>query len=162
MSVIPTEGTYSKLGTALHTVFLLWLRGLRTQLVSMRMQVRSLALLSELRIWRLLWLWCRLAAVALIWPLAWEPPYVVSTALKRPKKKKKGETSIAVRGRQARARWGQLRKQGFVLFFNFIRMQLIYNVALVSGVGILFHVQGKTAVDFLKISLLEFLSWLSG
>ena len=23
----------------------------------------------------LLWLWCRLAAAALIWPLAWELPY---------------------------------------------------------------------------------------
>ena len=37
----------------------------------------------------LLWLWCRLAAVALIRPLAWEPPYATGVALKRPKKKKK-------------------------------------------------------------------------
>ena len=40
----------------------------------------------------LLWLWCRLAATALIRPLAWEPPYAVEAALekaKRPKKKKK-------------------------------------------------------------------------
>ena len=36
----------------------------------------------------LLWLWCRLAAVALIGPLAWEPPYAAGTALKRQKKKK--------------------------------------------------------------------------
>lgn len=28
-------------------------------------------------------LWCRQAAVALIWPLAWEPPYATGTALKR-------------------------------------------------------------------------------
>ena len=35
----------------------------------------------------LLWLWCRLVAVALIRPLAWEPPYAAPTAL--PKKKKK-------------------------------------------------------------------------
>ena len=109
MSVIPTEGTYSKLGTALHTVFLLWLRGLRTQLVSMRMQVRSLALLSELRIWcccelcvgcrygldlSLLWLWCRPAATAPIRSLAWEPPYAAGAApekTKRQKKKKKKE-----------------------------------------------------------------------
>ena len=35
----------------------------------------------------LLWLWCRLAAVAQIRPLAWEPPpYAAGTALKRPKK----------------------------------------------------------------------------
>ena len=36
----------------------------------------------------LLWLWCRLAAVALIQPLAWEPLYVMDMALKSKKKKK--------------------------------------------------------------------------
>ena len=30
----------------------------------------------------LLWLWCRLAATALIGPLAWEPPYAMRMALK--------------------------------------------------------------------------------
>jgi len=39
----------------------------------------------------LLWLWCRLAAAALIRPLAWEFPYAVGAALKRHKKKKKKE-----------------------------------------------------------------------
>ena len=34
----------------------------------------------------LLWLRCRLAAVALIGPLAWEPPYAVGVALKRQKR----------------------------------------------------------------------------
>ena len=42
----------------------------------------------------LLWLWCRLAATALIGPLAREPPYAVGSALKRPKKKKKELLSI--------------------------------------------------------------------
>ena len=37
----------------------------------------------------LLWLWCRPAAVTLIRPLAWEPPYVVGVALKSKIKKKK-------------------------------------------------------------------------
>ena len=37
----------------------------------------------------LLWLWCGPAAEALIRPLAWELPYVVGEALKKPKKKKK-------------------------------------------------------------------------
>ena len=37
----------------------------------------------------LLWLWCMLAAVALIGPLAWEPPYVAGAALKKKEKKKK-------------------------------------------------------------------------
>ena len=33
----------------------------------------------------LLWLWYRSAAVALIGPLAWEPPCAVGTALKKNK-----------------------------------------------------------------------------
>ena len=33
-----------------------------------------------------LWLWCRLAAIALIELLAWEPPYAIRVALKRKKK----------------------------------------------------------------------------
>ena len=37
----------------------------------------------------LLWLWCRLAGTALIWPLAWEPLYATGTALKKKEKKKK-------------------------------------------------------------------------
>ena len=35
------------------------------------------------------WLWCRLAATALVRPLAWEPPYAAGVALERQKKKKK-------------------------------------------------------------------------
>ena len=35
----------------------------------------------------LAWLWLWPAAVALIGPLAWEPPYASGVALKRPKKK---------------------------------------------------------------------------
>ena len=37
----------------------------------------------------LLWLWCRPAAAAPIWPLTWEPPYAAGAALKRQKTKKK-------------------------------------------------------------------------
>ena len=37
----------------------------------------------------LLRLWCRPAAVALIRPLAWEPPYAVGAALKNKNKNKK-------------------------------------------------------------------------
>ena len=75
----------------------------------MSLQVRSLASISVLRIWcchelgvgrrcgsdpELLWLWRRLAAVALIRPLAWEPPYAASVALKRtPPPKKKDENA---------------------------------------------------------------------
>ena len=32
-----------------------------------------------------LWLWCRLAATSLIWPLVWEPPYAAGAALKKKK-----------------------------------------------------------------------------
>ena len=37
----------------------------------------------------LLWLWYRPTATTPILPLAWEPPYAMGAALKRPKKKKK-------------------------------------------------------------------------
>ena len=37
----------------------------------------------------LLWLWCRLAATALIRPLEWEPPHATGSALKGQKTKKK-------------------------------------------------------------------------
>ena len=37
----------------------------------------------------LLWLWCRLAAGALIGPLAWEHPYAKGEVLKRQKTNKK-------------------------------------------------------------------------
>ena len=36
----------------------------------------------------LLWLWCRLAAVAPTGPLAWEPSYATGAALKSKKRKK--------------------------------------------------------------------------
>jgi len=37
----------------------------------------------------LLWLWCRLTAIAPIRPLAWEPPYAVGVALEKAKRQKK-------------------------------------------------------------------------
>ena len=37
----------------------------------------------------LLWLWRRPAAMALIRPLAWEPPYAAGAALEKAKRKKK-------------------------------------------------------------------------
>ena len=43
---------------------------------------------DAVQIWALLWLWGRLAAAALIQPLAWELPYVAGVVLKRKKKKK--------------------------------------------------------------------------
>ena len=75
----------------------------RIWLESMRTQVWSLASLSGLMIqhchelWccrhgsnhELLWLWCRLAAIAIIRPLTWEPPYSTGEALKWLKKEKR-------------------------------------------------------------------------
>jgi len=43
----------------------------------------------------LLWLWRRPAAVALIRPLVWEPPYAAGVALKR--QKTKGKTTTTTR-----------------------------------------------------------------
>ena len=48
----------------------------------------------------LLWLWCRLAAIALIRPLAWEPPYAMGAALemaKRQKTKQKPKMAILLK-----------------------------------------------------------------
>ena len=47
---------------------------------------------------KLLWPWCRLAATALIQPLAWEPPYAVGVAQKRKKERKEGSAHSS--GRQ--------------------------------------------------------------
>ena len=70
----------------------------------MRLQVRSLPLLSGLTIWvavscgvgcrrgsdpMLLWLWCRPAATAPIQPIAWRPPYAAGAALEKAKRQKK-------------------------------------------------------------------------
>ena len=38
------------------------------------------------------WLWCGPAAVALMRPLAWDPPYAMGEAPKKAKKKKKKST----------------------------------------------------------------------
>ena len=71
----------------------------RIQLGTMRLWVLSLASLNGLRIqcchelWYRLqrsldmaWLWCGLATVAPIQPLAWESPYAMGVALKSQKK----------------------------------------------------------------------------
>jgi len=79
----------------------LWLDGLRTRLVTMKMWVRSLASLNALRTWHccelgcrsqtglrfgLLWLWCRQTARAPI-----RLPYAIGVVLKKKKKRKKKE-----------------------------------------------------------------------
>ena len=86
--------------------FPLWLSGLRTRLVSMRMWVRSLASVTGLRIQRCLELWCRLqtqlgfriavvvcrpAAAA---PLAWKLPYATGAAVKKKQKTKKRSNAL--------------------------------------------------------------------
>ena len=55
----------------------------RIQLETMRLR----ASLSGLRIWHSHELWCTLAAIAPIRPLAWQPPYVAGVALKKQIKK---------------------------------------------------------------------------
>ena len=76
----------------------------RTRLGTMRLRVRSLASLSGLRVRRCRELWRRLAATALIGPLAWEPPDAVGVALKKTKrhrkKKKKRQQNPSVEIRE--------------------------------------------------------------
>ena len=62
--------------------------GLRSRLVFIRMQVRSLASLSGLRIPALPQAVAQVADAALIQLLAWELPNATGAALKRKKKKK--------------------------------------------------------------------------
>ena len=61
----------------------------RIRLGTMRFLVPSLASLSGLRIHCCYELWCRMAVAAPIRPLAWEPPYARSAALKKSKSKAK-------------------------------------------------------------------------
>ena len=83
--------------------FPLWLSGLRPDIVSLRMQVLSLDLLSGLRIWHchscsigpkwcsdpeLLWLWCTPAAAALILPPLSELPYAEGVVFKQTNRQK--------------------------------------------------------------------------
>ena len=101
---------------------------------TMMWQVRSLASLSGLRIWpccacgvgrrrgsdpALLWLWCRLAAVAPIGPLPWEPPCATGAALKN-KTKQNNAWSLLGRARSQvpKCVWsdskGRCVTQGFI------------------------------------------------
>ena len=59
------------------------------ELVTMRLWVPFLASLSGTRIQCCCELWCRLAAVTLIGPLAWELPYAADAALKGKKQGKR-------------------------------------------------------------------------
>ena len=84
----------------------------RIQLVTMKLQVRSLSLLSGLRIQHCRELWCRLqtrlgpciavavwrrsAAVSPIRPLAWKPLYAMGVVVKKAKKKKKKKGNNAM------------------------------------------------------------------
>ena len=76
---------------------------LKIGLGTMRLQARSLALLTELRIWRYYELWCRSqmwlgsgVAVALAqaggyssnWTPAWEPPHAAGAALEKTESQK--------------------------------------------------------------------------
>ena len=79
----------------------------QTRLGTMKFWVPSLALLRGLRIGiavscgvgrrcgsDLAWMWCRLAAVALMRPLAWEPLYAEGMALKSKRQKKNPKTQV--------------------------------------------------------------------
>ena len=58
----------------------------RIQLASMRMLGLIPGLAQCLKDLVLLWLWCRIAAIALTWPLAWVLPYALGARTPPPKK----------------------------------------------------------------------------
>ena len=57
-------------------------------------RVRALASLIVLSIQHCHELWCRPAAVVLIGPLAWEPPYATGVVLKRKKRKRNNGAAL--------------------------------------------------------------------
>ena len=62
------------------------------------------------------WLWCRLAAISLIRPLAWEPPYAMGVALKRQKtkknkKKKKKRREEKREGKERKGKKGEKKRK---------------------------------------------------
>ena len=97
----------------------MWFSRLRTRLVSVRMWVQSLASLQH-RSWR--WLGFGIAvavaypaAAAPIQPLAWEPPYPESMALKRKnRKKKKKKKKQIFSGSYYAESWGYIKKENLL------------------------------------------------
>ena len=64
----------------------------------------------------LLRLWCRLPAISLIRPLAWEPPYAMGVALKRQKtkkikKKKKKRREEKREGKERKGKKGEKKRK---------------------------------------------------
>ena len=55
----------------------------------------------------LLWLWCRLAAAAMIGTLAWELPYATSVALKEKRKEGRNGRREGEEGRKQRRKGGK-------------------------------------------------------
>ena len=65
---------------------------------TMRFRVPSISVLAQwVKDLVVLWLWCRPAAVVLIRPLAWEPPYAMGAALKGKNKQTKLYSAIILR-----------------------------------------------------------------
>ena len=96
----------------------------------------------------LLWLWCRLAAVALNQLLAWEPPYVTSVALKSKKLKNPTMqyyficTRFAIIRETDRQVWQFLEK---------LNINLPYDSATKSNKN---HIHTKTCPQMLRAALL--------
>ena len=56
----------------------------------------------------LLWMWCSLAAIALIRPLAWVPPYAMDVALRRQKIRFGGGVTFCIYRDFGGTVWGAL------------------------------------------------------
>ena len=85
----------------------------------------------------LLWLWHKLAAVALIWPLAWEPPYAAGVALEKTKKKKKKDIILGSRNKKFQFFYYRLcislRIVGFCLFVCFYFFGCTHSIYKLPG-----------------------------
>ena len=126
------------------------------------LQVRSLASLSGFQhcheLWCrsqqhgwdlvMLWLWCRLAATAPTWTLAWELPYAVDVALKKTKKKKERERERNV--------LRSMKKMGVPNVAQWIK-----NLTVASGVTVEAWVQSPAQCSGLKDPVLPQLQFKS-
>ena len=93
----------------------------------------------------LLWLWHRLAAVALIWPLAWEQTNALDVALKKKKKKKK-ERCINCNSGQCVKQWllpHSLTKQWLLSIYVWIFLWPHLQNMEVPGLGVELEQQPK-------------------
>ena len=106
----------------------------------------------------LLWLWYTLASAAVIWPLAWELPYVIGTALKRQKKKKQKQKKTKRKKKKLKQYWpifailvAEMTNTSPVLHFCLHIIKLSLNSCPLSSLSPAFFLLGACVFVFLPM-----------